>query len=586
MLNPRLYRAALVPIVVAVILAAFSLQDLPSPVTTLQAPDAFQRGTTASTLATLVREFPARRPGSSGDDALASAIAARLRAAGSYHVRTRSTSTQTVDGRRTVRTVIATRPGGLGAQIVVVADRESLRRGDAVALSGTAVMLELATVLAQGPVNRTITFVSTSGDGGGAAVAAAALQRPVDAVLVLGDLASHGVRQPILTTWSNGGGVAPLRLQRTIALALQEETGIPNVSPGTGTQLARFAFPVAYGDQGVFGQAGLPAVEISLGGERPAPAGARVDPRRMSVMGHGILRALTALDRGPDIGAAPAKVLITARKSIPSWAMRILVAMLALAPLVCAVDGFARLRRRREPVALGLIWVALAAAPLLAAAVLVRLLGAVGLLPAVPPTAVPPGAVPIGGTARIAMIAVVLVLILAWLAARAIAAAPAVGAAGLRGAGGAGALLLVLCAVAFVVWLLNPFAALLLVPALHLWLPIYAPGVALRRRAALALLVVGLLPFALVALADASSLGLRVDDFAWLWLLLTAGGHVSLATWVLWSLFGGCVAGTLVLALRAAAPAAPSGPEPVTVRGPLSYAGPGSLGGTDSALRR
>jgi hypothetical protein len=28
------------------------------------------------------------------------------------------------------------------------------------------------------------------------------------------------------------------------------------------------------------------------------------------------------------------------------------------------------------------------------------------------------------------------------------------------------------------------------------------------------------------------------------------------------------------------------GPQDVTVRGPVSYAGPGSLGGTESALRR
>src|SRR5207244_2648869 len=32
--------------------------------------------------------------------------------------------------------------------------------------------------------------------------------------------------------------------------------------------------------------------------------------------------------------------------------------------------------------------------------------------------------------------------------------------------------------------------------------------------------------------------------------------------------------------------AGPGGPEEVTVRGPVTYAGPGSLGGTESALRR
>jgi hypothetical protein len=46
----------------------------------------------------------------------------------------------------------------------------------------------------------------------------------------------------------------------------------------------------------------------------------------------------------------------------------------------------------------------------------------------------------------------------------------------------------------------------------------------------------------------------------------------------------GAALGALLVALR------PPGQEradaPITVRGPSSYAGPGSLGGTDSALRR
>jgi hypothetical protein len=56
--------------------------------------------------------------------------------------------------------------------------------------------------------------------------------------------------------------------------------------------------------------------------------------------------------------------------------------------------------------------------------------------------------------------------------------------------------------------------------------------------------------------------------------------------WVAWSLVVACLVAAVALALRPKpAPAAPGEPR-VTVRGPLSYAGPGSLGGTDSALRR
>jgi hypothetical protein len=49
-----------------------------------------------------------------------------------------------------VRTVVGTRVAGQGAQIVVVADRAALGVGARAQLSGTAVMLELARVLARG----------------------------------------------------------------------------------------------------------------------------------------------------------------------------------------------------------------------------------------------------------------------------------------------------------------------------------------------------------------------------------------------------------------------------------------------------
>jgi hypothetical protein len=54
---------------------------------------------------------------------------------------------------------------------------------------------------------------------------------------------------------------------------------------------------------------------------------------------------------------------------------------------------------------------------------------------------------------------------------------------------------------------------------------------------------------------------------------------------VLASLTAGSFAAAAGLLLRRGA-IGPDQREEVTVRGPLSYAGPGSLGGTESALRR
>jgi hypothetical protein len=71
--------------------------------------------------------------------------------------------------------------------------------------------------------------------------------------------------------------------------------------------------------------------------------------------------------------------------------------------------------------------------------------------------------------------------------------------------------------------------------------------------------------------------------------VLLAGGHVGLGGALVWSVAFGCVAATALVAARPTRPPAEvqldEGIE-VTIRGPLSYAGPGSLGGTESALRR
>jgi Flp pilus assembly protein protease CpaA len=76
-------------------------------------------------------------------------------------------------------------------------------------------------------------------------------------------------------------------------------------------------------------------------------------------------------------------------------------------------------------------------------------------------------------------------------------------------------------------------------------------------------------------------------DVAWIAVLAVAGGHVSSLGVLLGSLVLGCGASAVVLALRRPAPPKTTiAPPDVVSRGPLTYAGPGSLGGTKSALRR
>jgi hypothetical protein len=154
------------------------------------------------------------------------------------------------------------------------------------------------------------------------------------------------------------------------------------------------------------------------------------------------------------------------------------------------------------------------------------------------------------------------------------------------GGGAAIAIVLLLCAAALLVWIANPYASLLLIPALHLWLLAMAPETRLRRPAALALWALGLLPPLLVAYAYARQFGLDPLELAWMLVLLVAGGGISLLAVLVWSVVLGCTACALSVVLRATGAGHPDAATPITVRGPKTYAGPGSLGGTESALRR
>jgi hypothetical protein len=595
MLNPRIYRAAFLPVLLAVLVAAFSLQDRPRAIGTTLAPDAFDAGRTARQLEDLAERHPARRPGSDGDRALAAQVERALRAAvqpaardvvpGEERLVTRVTrSAQTIDGERDVTTILATRPGQPGPGLVVLAHRDAARGPARAELSGTAALLELARVTGDGRLRRTVTFVSTSGGSGGSAGAMAAvraLPRPVDAVLVLGDVASRDIVKPFVVGWSNGPRQAPLRLLRTVQTAVRRETGSEPGGSRASAQLARLAFPAALGEQGPLLAGGLPAVLLSASGERGPAADAPVARQRIEVFGRSALRSLIALDTGPDVAEGPGDFLVTQRKVLPGWAVRVLVASLLLPVWLAAVDGLARVRRRREPIASAVRWVLASALPFALTGAFVVLLALVGLLPAAPPAPVPGGAIPAD---TVVLAAAGVVFVLGWVLLR----PTALRALGARQApttaGHAAAVLIVLASTTVVLWLRNPYAALLLVPAAHLWLLAVAPEVRLPRPASLALVLLGLVAPAVAALAVAGQLGLEASQMPWTALLLVAGGHVGPAAWLGGSVLAGCAVAAALVAVRLRPDERL--PQEVTVRGPVRYAGPGSLGGTESALRR
>jgi hypothetical protein len=604
MLNGRLYRGAFVPVLVALAVAAFSLGGQPSPATTTLAPDAFEGQRAFEEAQSLASQFRDRRPGSSGDERLAAHVAAALRAfggaaAGGFSVHVSHVEGQTIEGERTLATVVAERPGStVASPIVVVAHRDAAAAGDVGDMTATAALLELARVFAARETKRTIVLVSTSGGSGGDAGAAAlqeslaeaGLHGPYDAVIVLGDLASKRLRAPVVVPYSDGLGQAPLALARTVEAAIGAQAGWSPGAPSTLGELAHLSFPVAVGEQGVLDAQRLPAVLVQASGERGPRAPQALSGARLEGLGRGVLSAIDALDTAPDEPAAQETGLVLAHKVVPEWALRLLFGTLLLGPLITAADGLARLRRRREPIGRWTLWTLSCALPFFCCALLCWLLGELGIIAAAPSVPVPAGAVPLDGAAVTALVAVGLTFVLAWMLWSVLlrrlspdtrSSAPDPDVAGL-------AIVFVLAVLAIVVWIGNPYTALLLIPALHIWLLLAAPELRPPRPAALALLAVGLVPLGLLLAFYARQLGLGPAMLSWSALLLLAGGHVGLGSALLWSVALGCVAGALRLVLRA--PTDPLEPRSgarteVTIRGPLSYAGPGSLGGTESALR-
>jgi hypothetical protein len=584
MLDPRIYRTGLVVVALAVVVLAFSLQNQPGGLSSSLAPDAFNGQNVSATMTSIAAADPDRQPGSAGDDALAAQVASSFRKY-KFTVSTDAFTGRTADGTKTLENVVAVRPGMENGSVVIVAHRDARSAPALASLSGTATLIELARDLEGETLNRTVVLASTSGSQGtaGAIRLASTLSGPIDGVIVLGDLDSARARQPVVVPWSGRTAVAPPALRNTLASALSAQADLRVSGTSFAGQFAHLAFPFTLSEQGPFGVHGYPAVLLSLSGERgPAPNAPTGGATLVNSAGRAVLQTISALDGGRTVPDASAYLLLDG-KVVPGWAISMLVLALMVPVALTTIDALARARRRRRSVWRWLALVLGAAAPFaLGAAVL---LGArvVGWIADAPPGPVPAGAIPLtsSGTVSLILAAVVALGAVAVLRPFAVNLARRERA----GEGAAPALLLVLVAVTFAIWVSNPFAALLVIPALHLWLLAINPDLHLRLPVRLALIALGVVPVVLIVGYYCVTLGFGPLDAIWSAALLIAGGAVTPLAVLEWSIVLGCVLSATAITALTARETRPE-QAPVTVRGPITYAGPGSLGGTESALRR
>jgi hypothetical protein len=611
-LDARVYRTAFLPALVALFVAAFALEDRPDPARGALPADAFsgERALGAAeapdplSLHGMAAAFPSRAAGSSDDARLADLVEQVFEAPDEpgqrapFSVRRIVTPSPSGD----LVTVVATRPGESERRIVLLAHRDGAGLAD---LSGTAALLELARVLKTRELRKTLVLVSTSGSTTGFEGARAWAREeaggPVDGVIVLGDMAGTKLAKPWVVSWPASSGPTPLGLERTVQAGVRREIHSDAGGPRALGQWVRRALPVTVSEQGPIGAEGLPAVLLSESGELGPEAREPVLEGRLDAFGRAALDAVGGLDAagprdGPAFAGAPAGI-VTLRNVLPDWGVRLVVGSLLLPALLAALDAFFRARRRRVPIAPWLAWLAVAAVPLPVAWLWLRGLGAAAAIEA-PDGPMLPHLYPLETSGIVAIASALLAGGLACWGARLVAGAvrgrsagpadadgasrrprPVPGVDGLAVAAGGW-----ICALAGVAWLANPYAAGVLVLAAHLWL--FAAG-GWRGWAAAAAVLVGLAPIALIAVHYGFALDLGPIDLAWGTALAAASGSGLWSTLLLGGVLAALagVARVLLARRRIAREEGPSG-DAIRTRGPVTYAGPGSLGGTESALRR
>ena len=601
MIEPRIYRAAFVPALFAIVLVMFSLENRPEPLPQgLPADVLFDGRLALRELRQIVAHQPDRRPGTPGDQAVAGTAAGRFKAAG-FDTRVDRFGDE---GKQLVN-VVGRRPGASRRQIAVIAARDSGPSDATGAAADTAALLEVARVLEGRVSKKTLVVASVDGsmlgDAGARRFADTLPDRDqLDAVIVLSNLGSpaRAARGSPIVTWSSDARRDGIALERTVAASLRQELGGAVSAEGAAGQLARLAFPIGLGAQGVLLERGVEAIRLSGSGELPPPRSERgladVDPNRLGALGRTTLRTVDAIDRGRKLDHGPTSYVTVARQVLPGWVISVLALTLLLPALVAAIDAFARTRRRHEPVARWGPWLVAGTLPFVLGLAVAELLVLTGRAPDAPPAPLPPDAHPLDAGAVVVLGVTLAAVALTWLAlrpriARALAeraGTVAPGAPSAAGAGSATALLLTVTGLA--VWALNPYAALVLVPAVHLWMIAALADPPLRARSSALLVLAGLLPLAAVALIYLDRLSLDPVQGAWYLFLLVTGHAVGLATSLLGCALLGAFASVLAILVTAARQRPDTvEPEPrPRVLGPGGYAGPGSLGGTESALRR
>ena len=546
----RLYRLAMVPLAIAVVVLMFSLGGTPGPLEPATPTGTFD-GARAATVARQVAERAPERPaGSPGDEATADLVAERFGEIFAGSVTEQEFEAEVGGETVGLRNVLLTLPGDSAETVVIAAGRDSREgAGGATGAAATGVLVELASALGLSGHDRTYVLASTTGSVDGAAGVRALFEGlperdAVATVIVVSQPGAVDPRGPFVVSSSTGPETGPIQLERTAELAVETQTGESSPQPSGFTQLARLAIPSGLGDQAPLIADGFDAVAISSAGESPLDGSEPFSRESVDGFGRAVQATVAAVDAAPASGTErPEAKLAVSDNVVPGWTLALLALTLILPAAAVALEALVRAGRGGGPVAGSLAWAAARALPFLGGAGALYGLAAIGAIPS-PPFPFDPGAFGLGTRAAVGLGAVALVGAASAfvLRRRGVTAGSAPGAA----VPAVGAVATAAC---LVCWLVNPYLSLLAAGAAHAWLLAARRPGPFRGPLAVAGSALACVPVAAALAATAGDLDLGTDA-PWTFALMVADGQIGLAT-VLAACFaaGSLVAGP-ALALR------------------------------------
>ena len=550
----RLYRVAFLPALLAAVTMMFSLQGVPEPVEPAVPTSGFEAGPAMALTREIVATAPDRPPGSDGDNLVADLVAERF---GTIEAGTSSEQTydSTFDGDDvSLRNVVLTLSGESDATIVVLAARDAAHAPAAASsAAATGVLVELADVLSVADHAKTYVLASTSGGSDGATGARELLEGllaadQVEAVAVLSQPGVAEPSQPYVVTTATDAASTAAQLRRSADRAVETQSGLSPQRPAAFEQLARLAIPSGLGEQAPLIEMGVDAVAISSAGERPLKP-LRDQEGDLSVatvaeFGRAVQSLVQALDAAPgSLEHGPATHLEVGGNLVPGWTLSLLALALLVPALVAALDAATRAMRRSEPLGGGIAWAASLALPLIGGLAALYLLSVLGVVPH-PRFPFDPARFEVG----VAAVAT-FVLVVAAVVGSALLMRRRTAGTGVTRPAASAALGVVSGLAGLVIWLANPYLALLLVPAAHVWLLVARSERPTRTASTLLAAAVSVVP-ALAALAEVTAALDLGAPAPWIFSIMVAGGQIGFAVMLGLSFAAASLAGAILVAAR------------------------------------